>query len=78
MVVHDVYSELPKTGIDLELIGLKLIDPDLHFRQPEITVSGQEVPTSNISTEEDRFKVLLPDDSKRRITVDLPLLFLSP
>ena len=67
MVVHDIYSDLPKTGIDLELVGLNLTDPDLNFKQPEITVSGQQIAASNISTEDDRVKVLLPDDLKARI-----------
>jgi hypothetical protein len=67
MIVHDIYSDLPKTGIDLELIGLNLTDPDLEFKQPEITVAGQQIPASNISTEADRIKVLLPDDIKAKI-----------
>ena len=67
MVVHDVYAELPKTGVDLEFIGLNLTDGNLQFKQPAVEIGGNPIPDKDIAVQQDRVQVIIPDDIKKKI-----------
>lgn len=67
MVVHDIYSEIARKGIDLELLGLNLTDPKLDFKAPVVKVAGEVVPSANISVQEDRVQVILPEAIKAKV-----------
>jgi hypothetical protein len=58
--VYDLYSELPSSGYDLDLLGFNLTDPDLDLKVPVIAVNGSVVPPDGVSVEDDRVKVRLP------------------
>lgn len=67
MMVHDIYAEIQKKGVDLELLGLNLTDPKLDFKQPAITVAGQPIPKGNISIQENRIQIVLPEAIKAKV-----------
>ncbi|MDX0760535.1 hypothetical protein GOD62_32565 [Sinorhizobium medicae] len=67
MIVHDAFSEIPKEGIDLELLGLNFTDDRLDNKHPEVFIAGESIPNSNLSVQEDRIHVKIPDDVKSRI-----------
>jgi hypothetical protein len=67
MLVHDIYSPIPKKGFDLELLGLNLTDEKLSHKNPLVTVAGDAIPNQNISVQEDRVQISLPDSIKQKI-----------
>jgi hypothetical protein len=67
MLVYDIYSQIPKKGFDLELLGLNLTDPTLNYKIPIVKVAGDVIPPSNISVQEDRVQVALTDSVKQKI-----------
>lgn len=66
MMVHDIYSELPQKGYDLELLGFNWIDSDLK-KSPLVKVSDEVVPGSNLSIQEDRIQISLPTSIRNKI-----------
>lgn len=67
MLVHDVGSPFPKKGFDLELMGFNLTNKDRGFKRPLVFVGNDAVPDKNISVQEDRVQVLLPQAVKDKI-----------
>lgn len=67
MQVFDVASANPSKGYDLEFLGFNLTDEALKFKHPHIVVGGFDVPDTNVSVQEDRVQVVLPQDIKSKI-----------
>lgn len=67
MIVHDAFSELPKAGYDIEMLGLNFTDSRTDNRPPLVHINGVAIPPDQMSIQDDRVQIIIPENLKLQV-----------
>ncbi|SEP09314.1 hypothetical protein SAMN02799625_04646 [Methylobacterium sp. UNC300MFChir4.1] len=67
MTVRDLTTDPSQNPNDIEILGFHFVDPSIDSKSPRIVVAGMQIPEQSISAQQDRIKVQLPDEVKKKI-----------
>jgi hypothetical protein len=64
VVAYDAVSALDPVPWDLQILGFRMSDDALKFKKPVVRVNNTVIPDSQVSVQQDRVQILLPDALK--------------
>ncbi|WP_369789581.1 hypothetical protein [Rouxiella sp. WC2420] len=65
---QDLLSELISKPYDIEVLGFMFRDPNIKFKDPIIRIDGNELQSEDLSIQEDRLQITLPEEIKKKLS----------